>query len=62
MRFFWLLDTSVELPHPPPTQSRLDRMWEGLLQFVYGIMDDFTELPAEETEEDPEGDPLTVKK
>ncbi|XP_025106829.1 GRAM domain-containing protein 4-like isoform X2 [Pomacea canaliculata] len=55
-------DTSVELPHPPPTQSRLDRMWEGLLQFVYGIMDDFTELPAEETEEDPEGDPLTVKK
>ena len=46
----------------PPQQSLMDRMWERILQAVYSIMDDFTDLPLEEPKGDPEGDPLTVKK
>ncbi|KAL5015261.1 hypothetical protein ScPMuIL_009531 [Solemya velum] len=39
-----------------------DRFWERLLDFIYGTIDDFTEVPLPKKIEDREGDPLTAKK
>ncbi|KAK7102250.1 GRAM domain-containing protein 4-like isoform X2 [Littorina saxatilis] len=52
---------SVEL-HLPEKKSWADRTWERILQTVYSIMDDFTDIPVQEPQGDPEGAPLTVKK
>ncbi|XP_076468693.1 GRAM domain-containing protein 4-like isoform X2 [Babylonia areolata] len=53
---------SEEVRKPSGRQSWRYQMWERVLSMVYSIMDDFTDLPAEEPQGDPEGDPLTVKK
>ena len=59
-----LTDGSVEAQqqHPSPKRSWTDRLWERILCMFYGILDDFTDLPAQEPQGDPEGDPLTVKR
>ncbi|XP_048257748.1 GRAM domain-containing protein 4-like isoform X1 [Haliotis rufescens] len=47
---------------PPKKRSWYDRMWEAVMKVVYDVMDDFSEVPDQEQDEDPDGDPLTVKK
>ncbi|XP_069142119.1 GRAM domain-containing protein 4-like isoform X2 [Argopecten irradians] len=40
----------------------LDRLWNRLILLLYDTIDDFTvDLPKDNEEEDPDGDPLTVK-
>ena len=43
-------------------QSVLDRVWVVVMSIVYEILDDFTEVPRQDQNEDPEADTLSPTK